>query len=181
MELERLKTTLHPLYEEAMALYAASFPLHEQRTADDQRRALEHLDYHFVLALEQSQMVGLVLYWEQPQYLYIEHLCTVPAVRGQGLGAEILRQLTPLEKTLILEIDPPEDEISIRRLGFYQRAGFQTNPFPYRHPAYRRDCKPHRLVVLSHPAPLTADDFSAFQRYLNAVVMVYAQTPSNSM
>ena len=29
---------------------------------------------------------------------------------------------------MILEIDPPVDDISIRRRGFYERSGFVENP-----------------------------------------------------
>ena len=54
---------------------------------------------------------------------------------------------------VILEIDPPVDDISIRRLHFYERLGFVANPYQYIHPSFRKPFTPHRLVLMSIPAP----------------------------
>ena len=71
----------------------------------------------------------------------------------------------------MLEIDPPIDEISLRRKGFYERCGFAANPFPHVHPPYHPGNHGHALVVMSAPAPLTQKDYDAFNRYLQDEIM----------
>ena len=41
--------------------------------------------------------------------------------------------------------------------------------------AYRRDCAPHRLVLMSSPGPLTPDLADAFRRYLSGTVMTFSE------
>ena len=74
-------------------------------------------------------------------------------------------------KPVVLEIDPPVDEIARRRQGFYQRCGFAVNPYPHVHPPYRPEYPGHELVVLSSPRALTPAEYGAFACYLSAVVM----------
>ena len=72
---------------------------------------------------------------------------------------------------MVLEIDPPVDEIARRRQGFYQRCGFAVNPYPHVHPPYRPEYPGHELVVLSSPRALPPAEYGAFACYLSAVVM----------
>lgn len=76
-----------------------------------------------------KRFVGLVLHWETAEYLYIEHLCILPALRNHHYGQRTLELLAEFGKTLILEIDPPMDAIVCRRKMFYERCGFAENPF----------------------------------------------------
>ena len=50
-------------------------------------------------------------------------------MRGRGYGAQALSLLGERKKTVIPEIDPPKDEVSVRRKAFYERAGYRANPF----------------------------------------------------
>ncbi|MEI3082447.1 MAG: hypothetical protein V8S85_00215 [Oscillospiraceae bacterium] len=52
-----------------------------------------------------------------------------PSLRGHGTGSTILRQLLTQEKPLILEIEPPEDELTCRRKHFYERNGLCAQPY----------------------------------------------------
>lgn len=83
MTFERITSPSHPLYAEAMALYGISFPAHEQRETPSQTAILTHPDYHFTAILDGSHFVGDMLYWETPDFRYIEHFCILPALRGQ--------------------------------------------------------------------------------------------------
>jgi hypothetical protein len=101
----------------------------------------------------------------------VEHFCILPALRGRGCGQQALELLGQQGKTVILEIDPPVDEVSLRRRGFYLRCGFAENPFPHVHPPYHEGNHGHDLVVMSSPRSLTAAECGAFKTYLNDVVM----------
>ena len=58
-------------------------------------------------------------------------------------------------KPVILEIDPPVDDLSHRRQGFYERAGYHANPYAHVHPPYHAANRGHALVVMSYPGALT--------------------------
>lgn len=106
MTFERIPSPNHPLYADAMVLYGISFPAHEQRETPSQTAILTHPDYHFTAILDGSAFVGDMLYWETPDFRYIEHFCILPALRGQRYGSRALSML-PNDRPVILEIDPP--------------------------------------------------------------------------
>ena len=107
-----------------MELYGMSFPYNEQREPDSQAKIMSDPEYHFELIYDEGRFVGEVLSWENADFIYIEHFCMLPDVRGRGCGARALELLRARGKTIILEIDPPVDDISRRRKGFYERNGF---------------------------------------------------------
>ena len=78
-------------------------------------------------------------------------------------------------KRVILEIDPPEDEISIRRLHFYRRLGFVENPQEYIHPSFRKPFHAHRLVLMSRPGPLTNEEARDFADFVRERVLLYSE------
>lgn len=171
MRFERLADTHDERYNAARALYAVSFPYHEQRGDGAQAAALASADYRFELIYDGDEFAGLMLCWEAEDFIYVEHFCTVPELRGRGIGAEALALLAQNGKKIILEIDPPVDEISRRRKNFYERAGFVENPFAHVHPPYRAGFSGHPLVVMSYPSALAEADYREFDGYLNDVVM----------
>lgn len=122
MRFERLTDCHDPRYEAARALYGKSFPRHEQREAASQAAILAHPAYRFNLIYDGDEFVGLLLCWETDDFIYVEHFCIEPDKRGRRYGSRALELLGAEGKTVILEIDPPVDEISIRRRGFYERA-----------------------------------------------------------
>lgn len=171
MRFERLTSPEHPLYARAMELYARSFPWHEQREADSQARILTCAEHCFNLIFEEERWIGLLLAWKAKEFTYVEHFCMLPEVRGRGYGARALEMLAAEGAPVILEIDPPVDDISRRRRAFYERCGFQLNGFAHVHPAYHRDCAGHVLGVMSNPGRLNREAYCAFVRYLEDTVM----------
>ena len=169
MEIRRITCTDDPLYPEAMALYGISFPAHEQRESLSQSQILQQDAYHFDVVCDHGAFVGEILYWDIGGFYYIEHFCVLPAMRNKHYGQKILAayQGTPL----ILEIDPPADDISVRRKGFYERCGFVENPYPHVHPAYHAGNTGHELVIMSSPAMLKPEEYQRFNHYLQDTVM----------
>ena len=76
---------------------------------------------------------------------------------------------------VILEIDPPEDDISIRRRHFYERLGFVANPYRYIHPSFRKPFTPHRLVLVSYPGPITYEEARSFADFVREAVLRYSE------
>jgi len=176
LHFERVTSAEHPYYERAMILYRSSFPYHELREEQDQRYALTCEDYHFLLIYDGELFVGLMLFWEAAEFIYLEHFCILEELRNGGYGTKALSLLAQRGKTVILEIDPPVDELSLRRKGFYLRVGYRENGYEHIHPAYHDGFADHRLVLLSTPEELSKEQFDVFSNYLRTVVMVRNQT-----
>lgn len=167
----RLVSNDDPYYMDAMNLYAVSFPYHEQRESAPQASIMSDPAYHFDMIFDQDRFVGIILNWQTDSFVYVEHFCIMPDLRGRGYGKQTLELLATLGKTMILEIDPPVDAVSIRRKGFYESAGYVENPFAHIHPPYHRDHKGHELVVMSSPNALTESLYQEFNSYLCSAVM----------
>lgn len=169
LEISRIIENAHPLYQKAMDLYKISFPAHEQREAASQQEILSNAAYHFDVVTDESAFIGEVLYWEIAGFLYIEHFCILPEMRNRHYGQKILAYLQ--EKPLILEIDPPVDDISRRRKGFYERCGFVENPYRHIHPPYHAGNAGHDLVIMSSPEMLAQTEYDRFAHDLRETVM----------
>ena len=171
LHLERLTDIQDGRYDTAMALYAESFPPHEHRQIASQEAILRDKRYRFELVFDGVEWVGLLLCWETKDFIYVEHFCIVPELRNRHYGQRTLSLLQQSGKTIVLEIDPPEDWVSCRRAGFYARCGYCTNPYPHVHPPYHVENSGHRLVVLSFPKALTETAYQSFYKFLQDVVM----------
>ena len=134
-----------------------------------------HPQYHLDGVYDGGCWAGLILYWETESFIYVEHFCIFPELRGQRYGQRALEKLDGKGKTIILEIDPPEDEISVRRQHFYQRLGFVANPYAYIHPSFRRPFHPHRLVLMSYPEALTYEEARGFADFIRERVLRYSE------
>lgn len=132
-------------------LYIESFP-------EDERRPEEALFGSPPMGLTlwairyEETLIGMVTTWQWADVLYIEHFALDPRERGQGYGAEVLRQLKDSypEKALLLECEPESlSDEARRRLAFYRRQGFEVLPVDYIQPAYSASQKPVPLLLLS--------------------------------
>lgn len=82
--------------------------------------------------------MGLITAWNLDGFYYLEHLATTPLIRNRGYGKQIIQQIKDLlPGVIVLEVEHPEDEMSRRRIGFYQRCGFQLCEKEYIQPPYR--------------------------------------------
>ena len=176
METIRFRTGGEPLFEAAMTLYESSFPIHEQRTRRDQLRAMEQEDFFCTAAVEGDALVGLLWYWRFDGGIYVEHFAVAPLLRGAGHGSRILAELCAHEPDTLLEIDPPVDELSRRRLDFYTRLGFRMQPFAHVHPPYRKGFQGHELKVLTFARDWMEAEYQRFAAFLKEDVMSCSET-----
>ena len=171
MEWIRIKTTQDVYYNAFLKIFRESFPIFEQRTDAQFQQVMGDDRCHICVTLENKKVVGLVVYWLFKDYFYIEYLAIHPDERGKHRGTQMLSYLlNSIPKNCILEIDPLCDEISKKRLKFYQGLGFETNSYVHTHPAYRREYKDHKLIVLSS-SPLSEKGYNQYYQDLSKVVM----------
>lgn len=164
------------LWEQAWRLYSESFPEHERRRISSHRRAVEDPRFHTRVAVENGNLLGLIFYWNfGDKKIFIEHIAVNPLMRCQNIGSAILSTFITQnpDTDIILEIAPPVDEESSRRLRFYEKLGFVVNDFAYVHPSYQKKGPAHELVILSFPAPMSAGEFEQFCEFMRDNALKY--------
>ena len=124
-----------------MDLYMMSFPPEERRDWDDLRAKACDPGKPLSLTVVRSRrrFAGFITYWDLGGVRYVEHFAIDPALRGTAIGARAIKKFTANASTpVVLEVEPASDgEMARRRIGFYQRCGFQPHPdFEYLQPPY---------------------------------------------
>ncbi|WP_228005850.1 GNAT family N-acetyltransferase [Xenorhabdus sp. BG5] len=128
----------------------------------------------FMQLINVDVFVGFIGAWQFEDTFYIEHIAISSSLRGQGYGKRVLDAFCTKHSKVVLEIDPVVDEISSKRLRFYQQCGFVTHEILHYHPSYHPDREPHELVVLSYPEQLSKQSYQVFKNCLNNQVMNFA-------
>lgn len=153
-----------PLFSFSWALYVASFPVEERRARDYHVETISKELFRAEVVLEDESPIGILFWWDLAEYRFIEHFATSPSLRGGGYGDKILREfIAQSDKSILLEVEHPTDELSRRRIGFYERIGFVLNPHPYRHPSYQQiEGEFVELMVMTYPEPISAESLQRF-------------------
>jgi len=167
----RLQSINDGLFIEAWKLYELSFPADERRLLTLQKELFKLSNYHFEIVLQQKNFIGFILWWDFDDFRFIEHIATTASIRGKGLGAKIITRFQQENtKAIILEVDLPKDDLSHRRIHFYERLGFKLNHHPYQQPALNPYSKPVSLKLMSYPQTLTLVALSQFISKCHPVV-----------
>lgn len=166
MRLERLSRENDHLFDKAFGLYESAFPVEERRDNSEQHRVLKKDDYHFDLIMVDDRFVGVMLYWETDSFVFLEHFATLPELRGRGYGKAALDLLKSKNKIILLEIEPPVDDLTNRRYDFYKRNGFIMNPYYHIQAKYHLGDEDFELKVLSYPRVLEKDEYRSFYEYM---------------
>lgn len=166
----RITSADDALFQQTMQLYRLSFPEVERRDLQDNERLLQDRDFYLLALQSDGEYVGMAGVWDADGMLYVEHLCTLPSVRGKGLGAAALQLFKDSGKTVVLEIEPPEDELTSRRREFYRRNGFVWDAHLHLHPPYRKGDPRHRLNVMSYPCAPDAQLIARLEEFIERKV-----------
>ena len=114
----------------------------------------------FISQLSTQHPLGLLTTWHFEKFIYIEHFAIDPNLRSQGYGTEAINTfIQEQDKPIILEAEPPTDDITRRRIRFYERCGLTLYDFPYIQPAYTPESNPVELRLMgtldTNDTPLT--------------------------
>lgn len=155
------------------ALMEQSFPPTEMRKEEGQKAVWENPKFQ---AWAEEQKRGFLTCWQFKEGLYLEHFAVDPSQRGTGLGSKILKEfLEKAQGPVFFEVELPQTEMARRRIGFYERLGCVLNDYPYLQPPYRTEEGPIPMLMMSYPAPLTAQEFEANKEAL--YTQVYGRRP----
>lgn len=160
MELLRITSAADPLLERLFPLYEEAFPEAERRTRSQLTRMLSLTPaMHFtaiLLAPDElpadspalrtdseegpqggSIVGGLFSYWDMGDFLYLEHLATFPHLRNHKIGGKALDYMKhSFARPQLLEVEPPADPLTRRRVAYYERNGFRVLNRDYIQPPY---------------------------------------------
>ena len=125
-------------------IYTESFPLDERRDFSEVIRLLEENDNFFIVLLsDENKAVGFIS-------SYVEHFAVDSSCRGSGYGATAMTELLKrINNPAVLEVEKPLDNISQRRIRFYERLGFVLCTRSYTQPPYSPEKQPLELYLMS--------------------------------
>lgn len=154
-------------FDTVFNLMLEAFPASEHRTRQAQQDLLSRKEYRIYVAELDGKICGFLALWCFDDFLFLEHLATDSAVRNQGIGRSLLENLqNQTDRRIILEVEPPKDEMTRRRIGFYERNGFTFNDYPYVQPSMAQDRPAIPLHLMSTGGPLTPEEFRFFRDQL---------------
>ena len=105
--------------------------------------------------------------WEFETFIYVEHFAVNPVLRNGGVGSKMLKALTEdAEKMIILEVEPPTEEIAVRRVRFYERNGFFFNDYPYIQPSMGEGRKETPLFLMSTERKIDEEEYRMIRNTL---------------
>lgn len=156
--LQRITTADTELYRYVENLLTESFPLNEYRPLDQWKKLTDSKElFHNNVIVNEGKPVGLLTYWDLDSFYFIEHFAIDTSLRNSGYGKDVLNLLEKeIDKPLILEVECPTDELSQRRIGFYQRYQFELWNKDYVQPPYRPEESAIPMLIMCRGA-LTAD------------------------
>ena len=131
----------HKDFPQAETLYTEAFPSCERRDLGPWRMLAANALAPFTVwgLYAEEEFVGFISFWQFDGFIYVEHFAILPTQRGGGCGRQTMRLLREAHPSvpIVLEVEPPTDETTQRRIAFYERCGFALSPLPYVQPPYR--------------------------------------------
>lgn len=171
MEKIRLTDINQPWFDSAWALYKEAFPLDERRLLKRQTAIMSHPNYHFEVILEDDCFLGLFFWWGFENLRFLEHFAIVPECRQEGYGERVLETFIQNDsRPVILEVEPPGNEIQQRRIQFYERIGFVLNHHYYEQPVYQEGALPLQLLLMSYPKGVSKDEVAGFVKDFHPII-----------
>ena len=137
--------------------FEVSFPPSERRPLASLEDKMKHDNrFRVEVVTEKSKssdvFIGLLCWWHFDAFCYVEYLAVSESLRGRNKGSQIMADLQQrVSLPIVLEVEPPEDDMTRRRIAFYERLGFKLLPDDYMQPSYGTvPGLPLRLMVWPH-------------------------------
>ncbi len=147
-------------FDRMFSIMESSFPRDEYRTYEGQKALLGKSEYNLLGLFDGETLKGFIAVWKFDYVTFIEHFAVSEKYRNEGLGSKILGEIAEnSDKIICLEVEPPKDEMSIRRIEFYKRNGFYFNDYPYVQPAMAKGKKEIPLFIMTANRGVTEGEF----------------------
>ncbi len=157
-------------FDDIFPLLEAAFPVTELRIREEQQRLLQEGCYRLYGVKRNDEFAAVFAAWEIDDFLYIEHFAVKEEYRNGGYGGRLLDAfLEEKGKPMVLEVELPEDDMTRRRIGFYERHGLVFNDYPYLQPPMRKGQGMLPLRFMTKP---TAVDEATYERYKRRIYRI---------
>ena len=154
-------------FEDVYAILKKSFPKDERGNHDFQKALLQDDRYIILSERRGENLIGFLAVWNFPEFVYLEHFAVDENFRNGGIGKEMLNEMIGyFDKPVILEVEPPETELTKRRVGFYERNGFYLNDYDYVQLPYGEDRKPVPLKLMTYPRTISESEFERIKEVI---------------
>lgn len=152
VKLERLKETFSRYIGKVQSTYTASFPETERRDFYLFCRLVEdNPDFEVLVILKNEQYVGFLTYWNFHDFVFVENFAIDEAARGGGIGSITMREsLKLMGRKVVLEVETVVDELTLRRVNFYEALGFTLHEKDYKQPPYRESDSWYDLKLMTY-------------------------------
>lgn len=152
IESSKISGVNDPLLSKVKHTYRSSFPPEERRKfAEVEELLAENPRLTIEAFFNDGEYAGFITSWELDGFIYVEHFAIEERLRNREIGRNILKQFVSARNLpVVLEVELPEDEMSRRRIDFYERVGFVLEPRSYGHPPYREGVEGLQLYVMAY-------------------------------
>lgn len=155
MEFIKAKVTDLPLIYAQME---ENFIREEIRDFPDALKVFYKKNYSIYYIIVAGDTVGFMCVWELDGFSFLEHFVIFQNFRGKGYGGVAFDRLINHCSFLVLECEPPKDEMQKRRVAFYERHGMILNENKYFQPSYREGGKGCSLKLMSSRSLVNFDE-----------------------
>lgn len=170
------RITAKEQFENVYPILEASFPVTELRTKEKQEELLAREGYRlYGVKAETGGYFAVIAAWELAEdFVYLEHFAVAEKKRNGGLGGKLLEDfLAWYDRKAVLEVEVPEDALTKRRVGFYQRHGFFYNDYPYLQPPMRPGQEMLPLRLMTRPEPIDEKEYLRYRDLIHWQVYRY--------
>lgn len=142
-------------FDSVSELYIATFPQQERRELIEIYKLISEGEiFIYQIITNKNTIAGFCIFWIFDEFIFVEHLAVNPELRGFGIGEGTISVLKEQSKILILETELPVDEISKRRIKFYERNGFKLLQREYFQPSYGKTKPEVELKIMCTKADI---------------------------
>jgi ribosomal protein S18 acetylase RimI-like enzyme len=170
-------------YKFAEKLLLDSFPpteyiVDEERELVKERKANHRL---CIILNKRKQNVGCIAFWKLKDFIFVDHLAISREYQSHGYGSKLLNILKArFNLPIVLEVEPPINELNNRRIAFYQRNGFVLWHSDYEQPPYSKALGFYKLCLMCYGDLKEEYDFKRIKEGLYKDVYSYPETTDTS-
>lgn len=162
--MRRLKETEFDAFFE---LLSNSFPTDEYRPYAEQKALLQHPAYVVYTLWDAQGLLAAIACWEFEDICYAEHFAVRASARNRGVGGEMFRAFLEMyDHPVCLEVELPTDDLTRRRIAFYERCGLYFHHFPYMQPPISHDKNPVPLRLMTNCKDIRPQTLLCIKRML---------------
>lgn len=168
MNSQNLKEFQSSDFDSFYKLMSEAFPSEERRNYEEQKKLLNEDAYSITSHKDDNENItAFIASWEFDDFVFIEHFAVSSKIRGNGMGTLMIKDyLSKCNKPIFLEVEPPENDISMRRIEFYKRLGFHLNDYDYLQPPLQKQHDFLPLKIMSYPQMVDNKEFIDFRNLI---------------